>query len=150
MSTGIRSRASIEQRAIAITNTMIVRGRRGAARRSHILTVLPGFYRVETAERARDHPGMLRAKPSSAKPREDRKYVAPPRRPSSPSYDHCVRNRDRSLLDPRSCAHAGRHFSEPEPPCDLRGAAVRGHVPGTDGRLPRLLLRISFPLHHGD
>src|SRR5258705_826522 len=69
MATGMRTRARIEQRAIAITNTMIVRGRRRAARRSHILTVLPGFYRVETAERARDHPGMLRPKPSSAKPR---------------------------------------------------------------------------------
>src|SRR6266576_2708091 len=69
MSTGMRTIARIEQRAIAITNTIIVRGRRRAARRSHILKVLPAFYRVETAGRARDHPGTLRPKPSSAKPR---------------------------------------------------------------------------------
>src|SRR6266478_4116854 len=69
MSTGMRTTARIEQRASAITNTMIVRGRRRAARRSHILTVLPAFYRVETAGTARDHRGMLRPKPSSAKPR---------------------------------------------------------------------------------
>src|ERR1700739_3202813 len=69
MSTGMRTKARIEQRASAITNTMIVRGRRRAARRSHILTALPGFYRVEPAGAARDDRGMLRPKPSSAKPR---------------------------------------------------------------------------------
>jgi outer membrane protein TolC len=51
---------------------------------------------------------------------------------------------------PQTSPVAGRHFSEPEPPCDLCGAAIRRHVPGTDGRLPRLLLRISFPLHYWD
>src|SRR5258708_4690363 len=69
MSTGMRTIARIEQRAIAITNTIIVRGRRRAARRSHILKALPGFCRVETAGRERDHLGTLRPKPSSARPR---------------------------------------------------------------------------------
>src|SRR5690348_5525236 len=69
MSTGMRTKARIEQRASATTSTMIVRGRRRAARRSHIPTALPGFYRVETAGTARDHRGMRRPKPSFAKPR---------------------------------------------------------------------------------
>src|SRR5579859_475505 len=69
MSTGIRTRARIEQSASAITNTMTVTGRRRAARRSHILTALPVSFRVETAGRARDHHGLPRPKPNFAKQR---------------------------------------------------------------------------------
>src|SRR5229473_2447513 len=69
MSMGIRTIARIEQRATPITNTMIVSGRRSAARSSRILTVLLGFYRAEAAGRAGDRLAMRRPKPSSAKPR---------------------------------------------------------------------------------
>src|SRR6266852_196441 len=76
MSMGIRTTARIEQRATAITNTIIVRGRRSAARRSHILTALPASYREETAGTAGDRLARRPPKPSSA-----RRRAAQERRP---------------------------------------------------------------------
>ena len=49
-----------------------------------------------------------------------------------------------------SLADAGRHLSQPQSAGHLCSAAVWGDVAGANGRLPRLLLRVSLPLYHRD
>src|SRR6266852_2062404 len=86
----------------------------------------------------------------TTRPREDRKYVAASRRTPPPADDHRVRDRSSPLLNSRYCKNADRHIPESKPACDLCGPTVRRHVTGADGRVSRLLLRISLPIHHGD
>src|SRR6266571_4318965 len=74
MSIGILTRARTEQRAMPITRTMIVIGRRSAARSSHMLTALPGFYHAGTAGKVEDRPAKRRPQPDSAKPRAAREH----------------------------------------------------------------------------
>src|SRR5258708_38808750 len=95
MSTGMRKRARIEPRPIPTTNTMIVNGRRSAARSSHMPTALPGCDRVRAEGRAGDHLAKPRPKPNSAKPRaaqehhqlqlEQASFAPPQRKPASPA-----------------------------------------------------------------
>src|SRR6266513_140136 len=77
-------------------------------------------------------------------------YVAAPHRPSPPVHGHRGRHRHSPLLDPCSYPNADRHFSQSKPAGCLRGAALRRHVSRADGRLSRLLLRVSLPIHHRD
>src|SRR6266567_3234501 len=109
MSIGIFTRARIEQRAIPITRTMIVIGRRSAARSSHMLTALPGFYHAGTAGKVEDRPAKRRPQPDSAKPRAAREHrrlllalagsVRPRHRRASPAPPGNVR-----VPEPRLCA----------------------------------------------
>src|SRR5690348_7950027 len=74
-------------------------------------------------------------------------HVADPHGASSPHHDSNCRHCGRSLLYSGDFADAHRHLSKPQPADHLRGTALRRYEPQTNGRVPRLLLRISFSLH---
>src|SRR6516162_4067159 len=76
-------------------------------------------------------------------------HVASPHRSPESHQRPRRRHQRRALLDSRADPHADRYLPEPESAGDLRRATVRGNVPGANGRVFGLLLRISLPLHHG-
>src|SRR5712692_8359275 len=90
ISIGIRTTASIEQRATPITITMTLIGRRSAARSSHILTALPAFYHAETAGTFEGHPAKRRPQPDSA-----RRQAGPQRRRFLPALGGSARPQHR-------------------------------------------------------
>src|SRR6266852_2212202 len=111
ISIGIRTTASIEQRATPITITMTLIGRRSAARSSHILTALPAFYHAETAGTVEGHPAKRRPQPDSARRQagpQHRRFLPAPggsarpqhRRESRAPIDN-VRAPDSPLCAPR-------------------------------------------------
>src|SRR6266704_3673719 len=86
----------------------------------------------------------------TARFREVPSYVAAARRAKKSDQGCGHRAGCGALLDSRNHAHARRYFSEPEPSGHLCSATVRRNVASANGRIPRLLLRISFPIHHRD
>src|SRR2546430_221206 len=82
--------------------------------------------------------------------REGGKYVAIESRITESNYRFGVRDRRGALFDSRDSTHASGYLSQSEPARNLCCATVWRNVTSANGRIPGLLLRISFPLHHGN
>src|SRR6266436_1401384 len=114
ISTGMRTRARIEQSATPITKTTIVTGRRRAVRSSHIVTVPPAVYRAEGAGRVVDPRAPQRPRPGFAKQRD-----APEHRQFRPA----LTNSARPQLPPawpiplgNACVPGSRWYARPPAP----------------------------------